>query len=361
MKGVVGIDISKATFHACFMIKMDNNVSKILGSTSFDNTDSGAMELLKWVAKKNREDVSVIYVMEATGVYYENLAYFLYESEQEVAVILALKMKNYMKSFNVKTKTDKVDSKVIAEYGIERSVELWKPMSGNYRQLRDLSRESMSITKEITRAKNQLHALKHSKGLTEFMKQMKEEQIEFYKNLIKRLRAELKSQAREDKELYEKIKRLETIPGIGLETAIVLVSETNGFQLIKNTRQLVSYAGLDVSHKESGTYKGRSKISKKGNRRIRQALYMPAMAAIRSNVSMKQFSERINEKNPKMKKKSIVACMRKLLILSYVIWKKEEVFDLTYTWNSTSGKEETKPSFGQKKRSDSRSALDRLR
>jgi transposase len=341
MKVVVGIDISKAIFHVCLMIRMANNASKILGSTSFENTDSGAMDLLKWVAKKIKEDVSVTYVMEATGVYYENLAYYLYESEQNVAVVLALKMKNYMKSVNVKTKTDKVDSRVIAEYGIERSVEFWKPMSSNYRQLRDLSREVMSITKEITRAKNQLHAIQHSKGLNGFMRQMKEEQIEFYKNLIKRLKSELKRQIKEDKELYEKIKKLETIPGVGLETAISLVSETNGFQLIKNTRQLVSYAGLDVSHNESGSYKGRSKISKKGNRRIRRALYMPALSAIRVNLNMKQLSDRINDKNPKMKKKSIVACMRKLLILSYVIWKKEEVFDSNYIWSSTSGKEET--------------------
>ena len=349
MKGVVGIDISKAKFHVCFMLKLENKESKVLGSTSFDNTDSGAMELVKWVEKKNREDVSVNYVMEATGVYYENLAYFLYESGQEVAVILAMKMKNYMRSFNVKTKTDKVDSKVIAEYGIERNVEKWKPMSGNYRQIRDMARESMSIKKEITRAKNQLHALKYSKGLSDMMKQMKEEQIEFYKHQLQRLRVELLSIAKQDSDLYKKIKKLETIPGIGLETAIILVSETNGFQLIRNIRQLVSYAGLDVSHNESGMYKGKSKISKKGNRRIRQALYMPAMAAIRSNENMKQFSDRINEKNPNVKRKSIVACMRKLLILSYVIWIKDEEFDKNYAWNNTSGKEETKPSFGQKK------------
>src|SRR5690606_17753109 len=173
--------------------------------------------------------------------------------------------------------------------------------------------------------------------------------IEFYKDQIKRLKAELKSTVKSDSDLYKKIKKLETIPGIGLETAIILVSETNGFKLIKNIRQLVSYAGMDISHNESGMYKGRSKISKKGNRRIRQALYMPAMAAIRSNENMKEFSDRINEKNPNVKRKSIVACMRKLLILSYVIWKKDEEFDKNYTWSNTSGKEETKPSFGQKK------------
>ena len=76
-------------------------------------------------------------------------------------------------------------------------------MSGNYRQIRDMARESMSIKKEITRAKNQLHALKYSKGLSEMMKQMKEEQIEFYKHQLQRLRVELLSIAKQDSDLYK--------------------------------------------------------------------------------------------------------------------------------------------------------------
>ncbi len=93
--------------------------------------------------------------------------------------------------------------------------------------------------------------------------------------------------------------------------------------LFKNIRQLVSYAGLDVVEKESGKYRGKTKISKKGNARIRSALYMPAMSASLHNSNLKEFYERINEGRT-IKRQGLIAVMRKLLILIYTLWKKNE-------------------------------------
>lgn len=125
IKAVVGIDVSMELFHACFQKKVNDGSAKIVASRSFKNTEKGFKELIEWTAKNNRESVDVVFVMEATGVYYENLAYFLYGHKQRVPVVLANKMKSYFKSLNIKTKTDKVDSRVIALYGIERAVEEW--------------------------------------------------------------------------------------------------------------------------------------------------------------------------------------------------------------------------------------------
>ena len=95
--------------------------------------------------------------------------------------------------------------------------------------------------------------------------------------------------------------------------------------MFESIRQVVSYAGLDVVMKESGKFKGKTKISKKGNARIRQCLFMPAMSAIQHNDKIKDLYWRIRERNPDIKRKGIVAGMRKLLILIFVLWKKNNL------------------------------------
>ena len=336
MKVSVGIDVSMKDFHACVKVKTDDNTVKIKGIKRFEQTEKGYREFLLWSqakASKQEQDVEIYYTMEATGTYYENLAYFLYSENCKVSVVLANKIKNYAKSLNVKIKTDKVDSKIIADYGIERSTGTWKPMAPSYKKLRDISREILSLKKDINRAKSQLHALNYSHNKLDLLKQQKEDQIEFYENMIAELKKELENITKQEPELAGKIKKLETIPGIRFYTAIAVICETNGFELFKNIRQVVSYAGLDIAIKESGTIKGKARITKKGNSRIRQVLYMPAMAAVQSNEPIKRLHSRICEKNPNVKNKGIIAAMRKLLILTFVLWKKNEEFDHNYQWS----------------------------
>lgn len=365
-KTSIGIDISMDDFHACIKVRTESETTKIKGTRTFKNTEKGFNEFLQWTLKRKLKDAPIYFVMEATGIYYENLAYFLYSKDQDVSVVLANKVKNYAKSLNVKTKTDKTDSKLIAKLGIERKLEKWQPMSPEYKQLRDLCRELLSLKKEKQRAKSQLHAMRHSYNKSKVIMDLKIKQIDFYEEDIATITKEIKKSVDKDHALKERVKKVETIPGLGFETAIILVCETNGFALFGSIRQLVSYAGLDVTLNESGKFKGKSKISKCGNSRIRQALYMPAMSAIRHNEPIKQLYERVCEKNPNIKRKGVVAAMRKLLILAYTLWKKDEEYDEDYNWNKkTSGFDETKSSFvlfaEQKKAGQIHPAVDRLR
>lgn len=362
-KTSVGIDISMDHFHACVKVRSEDDRTKIRGTHSFENTEKGFKELLAWVIKHKDNEGSVYYVMEATGVYYENLAYFLHAHNQFVSVVLANKIKNYVKSLNLKTKTDNTDSKAIAGFGIERELEKWQPMSPVYKELRDLCREFLSIKKDLQRAKCQLHAMQNSHGKLSSIVKLKIDQIEFYEGAIVTIRKEINLVVNKDKALKERIRKVQTIPGLGFDTVVILICETNGFALIKNIRQLASYAGLDVTFNDSGKYQGKTRISKRGNTRIRQALFMPAMSAVSANAPIKRLYERICEKNPNIKRKGIVAGMRKLLTLSYILWNKNEEYDKNYEW--TSDNEETKPSFvhfaEQKKAEHESSAQDRLR
>lgn len=332
-KQIVGIDISKDSFYACYKIRYENERVVIKGITSFENTFDGFILFLNWCEKRNKTpEIKPIYVMEATGVYYEDLAYFLNSKEKIVSVQLAQKIKYYAKSCNLKTKTDKVDCKMIAEFGIEKNLkgtDLWTPPSKEFKIIRDLSRERSSLKRSQTSAELQLHAMNHSHEKTKSVIAMKEEQIVFYQTQVKKVEKEIENLVKKDKGLYAKIEKIQTIKGVGFITIITVLTEVNGFLLFKNIRQLVSYAGLDVVDKESGKYVGKTKISKKGNVHLRTALYMPAISAIRYNEDLKSFNNRVM-KNRKIKKQGIVAVMRKILILIYTLWNKDEKYIENY-------------------------------
>ncbi len=354
-KLIIGIDISMNDFYACIKVRTEDNSIKIKGTRSFENTDQGFENFLSWSLKQKKDDEwSVRFVMEATGVYYENLAYYLHSQNQKVSVVLANKIKNYIKSLNVKTKTDKVDAKTIASFGIERELENWEPMSPMYKTLRDLCRELLSLKKEKQRAQSQLHALEKAHQKLHTVIKLKREQIAFLEKAIDVIRKDIKATVKKDPILENRIKKLETIPGLGYETVVILVCETNGFTLFKNIRQVVSYAGIDITHNESGMFKGKTRISKRGNSRIRQALYMPSLSACRANEPIKELYERIHDRNPDTKRKGIVAGMRKLLTLSYVLWKKDEEYNSHYQWSNSATH-----NLSQRKAEPESSALDR--
>lgn len=331
---VIGIDISKDDFSVCVKEKSADGKVQIKGSRKFQNDYYGFTELKSWMSKREKECKLVRYIMEATGSYYEDLAYHLHEDGNKVFVVLPNKIKHFAKSLNLKTKTDKVDASLIAEIGIERELSEWLPMAPEYKLLRDLCREMLSLKKEKSKAMCQLHAMNHSHGKTESVIEIKKSQIDFYESSIQQIESEIKKTVGANEWLKQKVEKIEKIKGLRMITIVTILCETNGFQMFSNMRQVVSYAGLDVVMKESGQYKGKTRISKKGNNRIRQCLYMPALTATQYNENIKDLYQRVNERNPGIKRKGIVAGMRKLLILIFVLWKKDEEYNPDYLWQS---------------------------
>ena len=328
----IGIDISKDTFHVCCKQSVGEQFV-IKGTHSFANFHVGFAEFLSWALSKTK-NAETLYVMEATGIYHEELTHFLYSNGQSVSVVLANKIKHFAKSLNIKTKTDKADASMIAHYGLERYPEPWQPMIAQMKSLRDLCRERLSLKHNMVSLKCQLHALKHAHGTLEFVLQMKQKQLEFMEINIQAIEQEIKRITMEDNVFYQRIKNIETIKGLQLITIVTILCETNGFAQFNNIRQVVSYAGLDVAERQSGLFKGKTRISKKGNSRIRQCLYMPALTATNHNDKIKALYQRIVLRNPTVKRKGIVAGMRKLLILTFVLWKKNEAYDPNYQWNT---------------------------
>jgi transposase len=328
-KQSIGIDVSKESLEVKFKEKSTKGI-KIKGSSKFDNTSNGFNKLLEWCTKREKVK-NVIYVLEATGVYHEDVLYFLFDQGKKVSVELPQRIKYFAKSKGVKTKNDLIDSGTIADYGLERELKVWQPPGKEFKTLRDLSREHNTLTNSRSVAKNRLHAAIHSHDKNIRVIERLQSTIKFYSAQLSEIEKDIKTTVNADKELSGKIKKITTIKGVGVMTVVKVIAETGGFYLFQSINQLISYAGLDVVENQSGNHNGKTWISKKGNADLRTALYMPALSAIRVDEKIKSFNDRIMATHL-YKKQGIVAVMRKLLILIYTLWKKNEEFNPDYKW-----------------------------
>lgn len=329
MNNCIGIDVSKDTLQVAFLVMAENRI-KTKASSKFSNNESGFEKLLQWSQNKLKGE-KCLFVMEATGVYHENVLDYLYFKEQSVCVELPNKIKHFAKSLNIKSKTDKIDAAIIAQYGLERRPKTWKPMCGKLPEMRSISRMIMTLKKDNVRYKNRLAALlATNRSCDEIVSEVKV-MTELFDSKIKILEDRLMNTAQQDTVFFEKVRKIATIKGIRELTIIQVLCETNGFFLMENLRQLCSYAGMDVVVYESGTIYRKGGISKKGNARVRHLLYLPALVMAHcGSDSIQKFYKRIVDKNPKAKKKAIVAVERKLLTLIYTLWKNDSVFIENY-------------------------------
>jgi len=174
---------------------------------------------------------------------------------------------------------------------------------------------------------NQLHSIQHSNFQNkEIIKQLKQI-IRLCEKQLKETEQAIAKTIKEDHVLNQHYQNISAIKGISLLSFAVIAAETNGFVLFENAASLVSYAGYDVVENQSGKHTGRTKISKKGNSRIRRILHMPALCAVRDDQSQfKKLFERVHERT-RIKMKGYVAVQKKLLVMMYYLWKKNEKYD----------------------------------
>lgn len=321
LKQVVGIDVSQRELVVSHGKLLENLETKIKNFNIFENTLNGFKNLLKWVEENNTEGIPHQFVMEATGVYHEKFAYFLEENQKEVVILLPNKISNFVRSLDVKTITDKTASIAIAEFGLSRKLETWTQPHEAYQQLQQLNRERNQLTADLVVCKNRLHAEKISARPYEKTISRLEMRIEILKEQKKDILQDVKQVVEKYPEIKAEVNRLSSIPGISIITAVAVLAETRGFELIKNKSQLTSYAGLDVREKQSGTsVKAKPRISKKGNCNLRKSLYFPSITAVKLNDEHRALYHRIVSRTG-IKMKGLVAVQRKLLELMYALFK----------------------------------------
>lgn len=330
LKYSVGNDISKDKFDACISVIDSMQQVKIIGTRCFNNTGKGFESYLDWVKRKCKLELPVIHTMEATGVYYEKFAWFLHRSDECLSVVLPNKAKKYLQSLGLKTKNDKIDAKGLSRMGAEQNLARWEAPDKNMMELRSVTRQREHLQEIRTQINNQLHALQCGEYVNKELIKQQKAIIAMLDKQIKETFKMIEKAVNNDEELKEKIGKITVIKGLGLISVATVIAETNGFKLFANQRQLVSYSGYDVIENQSGKHVGKTKISKRGNAHIRRILHMPAFSVVSNNEPVfKNLYERVFD-NTKQKMKGYVAVQRKLLIMIYTLWEKNEKYDEKY-------------------------------
>lgn len=330
LKEVLGVDVAQKELVVTLGRMFNDLTIELYAHKVFKNNDKGILALLDWVKKLSDAEVNVRFVMEATGVYHQKFAFYLDDHDYQVSVVLPNKISNYMRTLENKTITDKSCSQAIAQFGLERKLDQWHKPKKIYRSLQQLTRERDQIVSERVVVKNQLHAEQAEAEPNERSLKRLEERIRLLNKQEKEIKSDLNGIVNNDRILQGELRNICSITGIGELTAIIVLAETNGFELIRNKKQLTSYAGLDIKEKQSGTsIKGKPRISKKGNRHLRKAMYLPALVAVKHDENFRNVYVRIVSKQG-IKMKGLVAVQRKLLEMTYVIYKSKKQYQKDY-------------------------------
>ncbi|WP_028888212.1 IS110 family RNA-guided transposase [Tenacibaculum ovolyticum] len=312
-KEIFGVDISKDVF--------DIHGSKS-GHDQFENNASGFKSFLKSLSKES------LVVMEATGYYHYRLAQFLFKQNILVSVVNPLSVKRFIQMKLAKVKTDKSDAKAICEYGQINDVPLYNALTDVQSECLQLFRLMDSFLKKRRATKNKIHGEEvlgiPSKWVYRSLKRDKKHLDKELKGIEERLLSLVK------KEQQVQLTLLTSIRGIGLKTALFMLIITDGFTKFESSKQLCSYVGITPTIRESGSsVRGRSSISKVGNRKLRNLLFLCSFNACKHNKACRDIYERIVNKG-KSKKLALIAVSNKLIKQSFAIAKSGLTYDEKY-------------------------------
>jgi transposase len=308
-----GIDISKDVFDV-----MDSSGNYF----QFENDFKGFNNFVKLLSEKSH------CVMEATGYYHYKLAYYLIENNIKVSVENPLSIKRFIQMRLSKIKTDKSDAKMICLYAQSVDLKLWEGQSKSQIECLQITRLLSLYFKQTTALKNKIHGEDVLGNPSLFVVRSLKRSLKHKQKEIKSLEERLAEIVKQDHQ--ELLTRLESIPGLGRKTSLMLIVLTDGFERFKSASELCSYSGLTPIIRQSGTsVKGRPRISKMGNKKLRNLLFMCSFTACKNNKACKALYDRIVAKG-KSKKLALIAVCNKLLKQAFAIAKSGLIYDETY-------------------------------
>lgn len=312
-----GIDVSKKKLDV-MLLAQEKFYYKVV-----ENSNEGVIFLQEWIKSKLEKDAFVHFCMEATNVYHELLAFTLLENKNyKVSVVNPRIVKAFAKSL-VKTKNDKTDAKILAEFCKERNPKPFTPQTKERRELRDLSRLMDNLVELRIMQKVRLQTFN-----TEAAARVVKATLNSIDNTIAENEKEIKFYYDNFPELKKEYELLNSIPSFGKRVSNVLISEIYKDEYgMYNSKRLTAFFGLEIREMESGSSVwSKPRITKFGNPRVRNMLYMAALVAIRHNTKMSEFYLRLVNKG-KPKKLALIAVARKLLVVACAILNSQKPYD----------------------------------
>ena len=315
MTAYLGIDIAKLKFD----VELLNNDK--FKSHKFVNNLKGFKELLSWLKKQKVDDIRIC--MEATGSYGDAVAHFLFDEGIYVSVVNPAQIKAFAQTQLTRNKTDQADAKLIARYACLHQPALWKPQPKHIRELQAWVRRLEALQGLLQQEQNRLDTA--SPVVIPSIKVV----IKTLTKEIEVVRKHIRDHIDQHPDLRGKRDLLDTIPGIGEATIAQLLTEFAEPSRFTNAKAAAAFTGITPKQHQSGSsVKGKTRISKTGSSRLRKALYMPALVALRYNPIIKAFAARLTVRG-KSKMAIICAAMRKLIHIAYGVLKTGKPFDPT--------------------------------
>ena len=301
---VLGIDVSKGEFHACLLQR-----GKSLAKT-FANDAKGYKQILTWLKKHGCGKVHSC--MEATGAYWLGLACALYNGGLAVSVVNPSRIALFSRSQLRRTKTDRVDAAIIADFCATQRPVLWAPPAPETLELRGL----LTYRDQLIGQRTAIRQIADQVQVGVDLRKIHKAQITALNVAVAAVEKSMKALLKKHSDLGERADRLKGIKGIGFLTAAAIVAKLP-VERLHGAKAAAAYVGLTPRERQSGTsINGRPRICKTGNAELRRDLYMPALVAIRHNPLLKSFAERLGQRG-KPPKVIIVAVMRKLITLAF--------------------------------------------
>lgn len=319
---VIGIDISKDKYDVAWLKNIETNKVK---NRQFKNRVKGHEALISWAIKQTQVPLeSIHFVMEATGVYHESLAYALFQAGAKVSVVNPAYIRDYAKSLGHRTKTDKKDAQVIARFGVTQQPRLWQPESDEIRTLKALIARLEAVEQDIQREKNRLEKAKISSVSADVITSIQTVLTQLEKEK-QRLETLINQHIDQNPKLKRDRQLLESIPGVGPVVSRLMLAVIHS-RPFESAPQCAAYLGLVPVQNESGSsVRGRPHLSKAGCARIRAKLYMAAVVCIQHNPDIKVQYERLL-KNGKVKMSALCAAMRKLVHICFGVLKHQKPY-----------------------------------
>jgi transposase len=320
----VGIDVSKETLDACLM---QPGKSPVYGK--FNNDQKGHIQLLKW-ARRIAGGAALHFCMEATGAYSDACATYLAQTGQTVSVVNPYKIHHWAISKGQGNKTDKADARAIAEYCLKEVPALWRMAAPEVRELLALVRHLDNLKQHAIQQKNRLS----EPGLPEPVNKSLKTLLAQIENEIANVEELIKKHINNHPRLKRDRDLLVSIPGISDATAAKLLAELPDVEQFASAKVAAKYCGLSPSQYQSGTsvWK-RTRLYVAGKRRLKAALYMPAMSAIQCNAPVQRLYKRLIDNGHKGAS-ALAAAMRKLLMIAFGVLKTQVPFQANFAETS---------------------------
>lgn len=317
MSTVVGIDIAKHTFDIATLQANGKHRTK----AKLTNDSSGFEAFQQWLSKHVQPQAWV--VMEATGIYHEALAEWLYGRGYKVCVLNPAQIAFYARSQLQRVKTDKVDAKLIADYGHRHQEQLraWKPEKPTIKRLKALTHRLKDLQELEQMEQNRLDVTSDAKVAASI-----QSVLGHIRHQIADTLEAIKKHFDDNDDLRGQRDLLKSIDGIADRTAALLLAELGDIQRFDDSRAVTAFAGLNPRLQDSGKHKGHVRISRMGSALLRGGLYLPAVVSMTYNAAIRAMAERMRVKG-KAGKQIVCAAMRKLLCIAYGVLKSGLPFD----------------------------------